>query len=281
VPDDPALSSDVMNDQFTGKERDAESGLDYFGARYYGSGLGRFTSPDPVGIMRQKLLDPQQWNAYAYVRGNPLRFVDPTGKYVELSGGEKERARQLAALKTAVGKSAGSYLYDNVDKESGKHYVGILSGGPDGKGPAFSSLGAVANKVSGIVADTQRGVTISFEAPGVTLGSDTPFPIEIGSGKGDTSPGWTSPDGASIELTSGPIAKLNASLSSNGKPLVTTLADVLGHELGNVDSIWYHGGQDSDGDAVRTENEVRKSEAEPLRLGHDKRGDVTLSGTPF
>ena len=33
--------------RFTGKERDSESGLDYFGARYYGSALGRFTSVDP------------------------------------------------------------------------------------------------------------------------------------------------------------------------------------------------------------------------------------------
>jgi RHS repeat-associated protein len=33
---------------FTGKERDAESGLDYFGARYYGSSMGRFMSPDPI-----------------------------------------------------------------------------------------------------------------------------------------------------------------------------------------------------------------------------------------
>jgi len=44
--------------EFTGKERDQETGLDYFGARYYGSALGRFTSPDPIVIMKQKLLDP-------------------------------------------------------------------------------------------------------------------------------------------------------------------------------------------------------------------------------
>ena len=66
----------------TGKERDAETGLDYFGARYYSGAQGRFTSVDPIGIMKQKLMDPQQWNAYGYARNNPLKFMDPTGMYV-------------------------------------------------------------------------------------------------------------------------------------------------------------------------------------------------------
>ena len=61
--------------QFTGKERDAESGLDYFGARYYGSALGRFTSPDwsatPQPVPYAKLENPQSLNLYAYVLNNP------------------------------------------------------------------------------------------------------------------------------------------------------------------------------------------------------------------
>ncbi len=66
--------------KFTGKERDAESGLDNFGARYDSSGLGRFFSPDPDNISGfTHPGDPQSWNAYAYVRNNPLLFIDPTG----------------------------------------------------------------------------------------------------------------------------------------------------------------------------------------------------------
>lgn len=57
--------------KFTGKERDAESGLDNFGARYMGSSLGRFMSPDPMGGHPQ---DPQTLNRYTYVRNNPLIF---------------------------------------------------------------------------------------------------------------------------------------------------------------------------------------------------------------
>lgn len=64
--------------KFTGKERDAESGLDDFDARYYGSSLGRFMTPDEP-LEDQHTSDPQSWNLYSYVRNNPLRYTDPTG----------------------------------------------------------------------------------------------------------------------------------------------------------------------------------------------------------
>jgi RHS repeat-associated protein len=69
--------------RFTGKERDLETGLDYFGARYYGSKVGRFTTVDPVYTWQENLLDPQRWNRYAYARNNPLRYVDPDGRAIE------------------------------------------------------------------------------------------------------------------------------------------------------------------------------------------------------
>jgi len=52
----------------------------YFGARYYGSKIGRFTTTDPVQTIKANLVDPQRWNRYAYVRNNPLRYVDPDGR---------------------------------------------------------------------------------------------------------------------------------------------------------------------------------------------------------
>jgi RHS repeat-associated protein len=67
----------------TGKERDTESGNDYFGARHYASSMGRFMSPDwsakvePVPY--SKLDDPQSLNLYAYVGNNPLTGVDADG----------------------------------------------------------------------------------------------------------------------------------------------------------------------------------------------------------
>jgi RHS repeat-associated protein len=69
--------------KFTGKERDTESGLDYFGARYYGSSMGRFMSPDwsegPDPIPFADLRNPQSLNLYGYVGNNPLSQVDDDG----------------------------------------------------------------------------------------------------------------------------------------------------------------------------------------------------------
>ena len=67
--------------RFTGKERDAETGLDYFGARYMSAAQGRFTSPD-APFADQHPDDPQSWNLYAYVRNNPMNGVDPDGQAV-------------------------------------------------------------------------------------------------------------------------------------------------------------------------------------------------------
>jgi RHS repeat-associated protein len=67
----------------TGKERDSESGLDNFGARYYSSAMGRFMSPDwsdvPAPVPYADLTNPQTLNLYGYVKNNPLRDADPTG----------------------------------------------------------------------------------------------------------------------------------------------------------------------------------------------------------
>jgi RHS repeat-associated protein len=77
------------------KERDAETGLDYFGARYFSSAQGRFTSPDefsggivdpftgqqvsqPGPLPYADISDPQTLNKYGYVRNNPLRYTDPS-----------------------------------------------------------------------------------------------------------------------------------------------------------------------------------------------------------
>ncbi len=70
--------SSLLTVRFTGKERDAETGLDYFEARYFSGAQGRFTSPDPEGA-GATAYDPQSWNMYAYGRNNPLRYTDPTG----------------------------------------------------------------------------------------------------------------------------------------------------------------------------------------------------------
>ena len=105
----------------TQKERDVETGLDYFLARYYGSVQGRFTSPDPYNIVLETeataesngdkaraqfftyLSHPQNWNRYAYVGGNPLKYVDPTGELLELTG---DVAAAFERIKQLVGENS-------------------------------------------------------------------------------------------------------------------------------------------------------------------------------
>jgi RHS repeat-associated protein len=72
-----------QNYKFTGKERDGESGLDNFGARYDSSNLGRFMTPDwaarPTAVPYAVFGDPQSLNLYGYVRNDPVSQADADG----------------------------------------------------------------------------------------------------------------------------------------------------------------------------------------------------------
>jgi RHS repeat-associated protein len=65
--------------KFTGKERDKETGYDYFGARYYDSRIGRWLAIDPM------LEKHPEWSPYNYVLNNPLKLIDPNGKQILVS----------------------------------------------------------------------------------------------------------------------------------------------------------------------------------------------------
>jgi RHS repeat-associated protein len=89
--------------RYTGKERDGESGNDYFGARYYASTMGRFMSPDwssnPISIPFARLDNPQTLNRYSYVNNNPLNHFDPYG-HIDCPGGGGQDV--VCAVQTAV-----------------------------------------------------------------------------------------------------------------------------------------------------------------------------------
>jgi RHS repeat-associated protein len=132
--------------RFTGKERDAETGLDYFGARYFSGAQGRFTSPDPfnvIGLAKSKdtldkfhnyLSNPQHWNHYAYVLNNPLRYTDPLGlleydttllgKKIHVHIDDSLTDKRQNDLKGKV-DSAISNINSNSDKLT-KAQVGVL-----------------------------------------------------------------------------------------------------------------------------------------------------------
>jgi RHS repeat-associated protein len=71
-------ASDPSPNHFTGKLRDSETGLDYFGARHYSSSMGRFVTPD-TPLADQHVGDPQSWNLYSYAGNIPTGNVDIDG----------------------------------------------------------------------------------------------------------------------------------------------------------------------------------------------------------
>jgi len=77
------VNNDSNDYKFTGKKRDLETGLDYFGARYYSNGLGRWVSADwsatPVPVPYADFGDPQSLNLYGFVGGNPASKADADG----------------------------------------------------------------------------------------------------------------------------------------------------------------------------------------------------------
>ncbi len=232
---------------FTGKERDTESGLDYFGARYYASSMGRWMSPDwsakqdPVPYA--KMDDPQSLNLYEYVGNNPLSQADPDGHCCE----------RLKEFAKSVGRGAAKYLYNSAAtnplipaaaKEAG---LGMdITGNqtlavPNGVGENIGYYGTpVALAAASIVTDAAFGgsvtVTAALEAPTAIEPVATPSTSFISTPGGDVIP---VPQGAS-----GPSPVVNGA--------------------GNTTGMQYQGGSGGNGMDARTTG-VRVMDPTPAR----------------
>ncbi len=127
--------------QFAGKEYDAQTELNYSGARYHESLTGRFASSDPITINPLRVVNPQRWNQYAYAVNNPLKYTDPDG---------------LDAL-----------LINYTDGAHGFGHVGIMALNPDGSGlyGGFNPVNAGSPRDAGTVKNR------SFPAGSVTFGA--------------------------------------------------------------------------------------------------------------
>lgn len=115
-----------MRYKFTGEERDVESGLDYVGARYYASSMGRFSSPDPGWLLAADLSNPQSLNMYSYVLNNPLINVDPTGMECVWDDGSYDAADDKQTGNAAgCSDQGGTYvdpnLFENAMLTNGKN----------------------------------------------------------------------------------------------------------------------------------------------------------------
>jgi RHS repeat-associated protein len=157
-----SLYDERRRSRTTGKERDSESGLDYFGARYYGSALGRFTSPDPA--FESEILElPQTWNRYSYVYNRPMSITDPDGRCPPcigaVVGGVVEGGWNLGTQLYSNGGDLGAVSWKEVGANAlGGAVTGAIAGATGGGSLLFdAAVGAGANVAGGIVTRTAEG----------------------------------------------------------------------------------------------------------------------------
>ncbi len=150
------------NYKFTGKERDTESGLDMFGARYYGSGLGRFMTPDwaakPVTVPYAHFGNPQSLNLYSYVNNNPTTTADPDGH----CPGDTPNCSKMAANPLSNVSAETKQAINNAVKASNSPTADDKKGGSHEEGGA-----AWTKNGTQTVAPAQPGAYKDVKQPGV------------------------------------------------------------------------------------------------------------------
>ncbi len=135
------------NYKFTGKERDPETGCDYFGARYYCNPIGRFITPDwaavPTAVPYAHFGNPQSLNLYSYVQNNPTTFGDPDGHCS--SGGKKQ------GFWWCVGHALGfNETQEEFDARIGKERQWLVDNVANGSDQVNALGGASASQIDGI-----------------------------------------------------------------------------------------------------------------------------------
>ena len=157
---------DALNNQykFTGKERDLESNLDFFIARYYSSNLGRFLSPDeftsgpvdafsssdplpPGPLPYAEITNPQSLNKYTYTYNSPLRYTDPDGHFIESLWDAANVAAGIVSAATNL--ASGNYKAAAVDAVGvAADTAALLTPGVPGGAAAAIRVARVADKVA-------------------------------------------------------------------------------------------------------------------------------------
>jgi RHS repeat-associated protein len=115
---DLGYTANQVRTGFAGKDKDEETGFNYFGERYYSSATGRFTSPD-ILMASGGAYNPQTWNRYAYVVNNPVAYIDVNGELRRDKNGKIVETNQIvkgpSTHVTGV-TSFGSFVTIQTDK---------------------------------------------------------------------------------------------------------------------------------------------------------------------
>jgi RHS repeat-associated protein len=176
----------------TGKERDSESGLDMFGARYYGSSLGRFMTPDwaakPTNVPYASFGNPQSLNLYSYVSNNPCTTRDPDGHVVGVDDLLIGGTIGVMALSAYMQTPAGQQMIQNG--------VQALSNMTSAAGSAISSL----------FRSSETAPAPASAAPATGQGQQAPLPDDANVVRGGSGApgGANSPEGIAAGIDTHP-----------------------------------------------------------------------------
>lgn len=149
--------------KFTDQELDDDSGLYYYGARYYNQYIGRFIQVDPINIISPEryILDPQQLNYYSYARNNPIRYIDPTGN-VSIETNENDKT--FMTIESGDTLSAISQIF-GMDYQSLADQLGITDPNKIHAGDRYDVTPLIALGTAGYF-NLKNGITIRVDDPG-------------------------------------------------------------------------------------------------------------------
>jgi RHS repeat-associated protein len=155
---------------FTAKERDEESGLDYFLARYYSGSMGRFTSVDPANAGAASS-NPQSWNGYSYTLGNPLAFVDPSGAVTvcatdgDTSFTPSDDPDGFRIVVTATAQAPAGPA-EPVQTDSQEASISAMTGQVGATAPLVNTLFAISTSVTGFTGGGTAALSLGLASKG-------------------------------------------------------------------------------------------------------------------
>jgi RHS repeat-associated protein len=258
--------------RFTGHERDyappgetpaSTAYLDYMHARSYNPTVARFLSIDPV-LSKGVIQSPQIWNRYSYVANNPLKHVDPDGKWIRFFDGDYSREVAFAEFKKLLPKNAQQFVV--MDKNGYARLKGISRSD-------FAAFGGTTAKLGAMIAQGGWTANVRLEASSVAA---------------DGGGAATRSFGNKTDIEINPFLLENYGGSSVYKGGVQqTIGSAMAHELlghaypyaFDVDIMsphrygWMNSGPKQEGYAIWAENEWRAEQGRPLRTFYTNQPD--------
>lgn len=232
-------NSDDVDQKFTGKQRDNETGLDFFGGRYYSSLSGRFISSDKPFLDQDEVF-PQSWNIYVYTRNNPLKYIDELGYEISYATPELKTISDALRAKSAT--------YDAALK-------GFEGDGAPNLDIRFGDAGKDAD---GSTADGDTTTRIQRETQDREDWSD------VTDANGN--------DESKVKIDPGKPAKLKdatITIDNRVKDNADRTEEVLGHEVGHAD--------DARRNPKTHRENTQKTDREKGRTPHDKRPEEIIA----